>query len=97
MGGSYSLLEMRRVKQTRRRGFTRLSTKRQVTIPLRALEEAGLGPGDELKVEVDRGGRIVLTRAAGVADRRQAIEQTSGALRGVYEKGSLDRLRDEWR
>jgi AbrB family looped-hinge helix DNA binding protein len=87
----------RRVKLTRRRGFTRISGKRQVTLPLHALEQTGLGPGDELKVEVDPAGRIVLMPADGVGDRRSAIEQTSGALSGVYEKGSLDRLRAEWR
>lgn len=88
---------MKRVKQTRRRGFTRLSSKRQITIPLQALEQTGLGPGDELRVEVDRAGRIVLTPAVGGAERRLAIEETSGSLAGVYEPGSLDRLRDEWR
>jgi AbrB family looped-hinge helix DNA binding protein len=93
----YSLLMAKRVKLTRRRGFTRLSSKRQVTIPLQALEETGLGPGDELKVEVDPAGRIVLTPAGVVADRRRAIEQTSGSLAGVYEPGSLQSLRDEWR
>jgi len=88
---------VRRVKPSRRRGFTRLSGKRQVTIPLRALEQTGLGPGDELKVDVDAAGRIVLTPTSAVADRRQAIEQTSGSLARVYEKGSLERLRGEWR
>jgi AbrB family looped-hinge helix DNA binding protein len=88
---------MKRVKKTRRRGFTRVSGKRQVTIPLRALEATGLGPGDELKVEVDRAGRIVLTPADLVADRRAAIEATAGSLTGVYEPGELDRLRNEWR
>jgi bifunctional DNA-binding transcriptional regulator/antitoxin component of YhaV-PrlF toxin-antitoxin module len=68
-----------------------------VTIPLQALEQTGLGPGDQLRVEVDPAGRIVLTPASGVADRRQAIEQTSGSLAGVYERGSLERLRGEWR
>jgi AbrB family looped-hinge helix DNA binding protein len=87
----------KRVKLTRRRGFTRLSSKRQVTIPLQALEQTGLGPGDELKVEVDPAGRIVLTSAVALADRRHAIERTSGSLVGVYEPGSLERLRDEWR
>jgi len=86
-----------RVKPGRRRGFTRLSSKRQVTISLQAQEQTGLGPGDELKVEVDPAGRIVLTPAASVADRREAIEQTSGSLAGVYEPGGLERLRDEWR
>jgi hypothetical protein len=46
---------------------------------------------------VDPAGRIVLTRAAAVADRGRAIEETSGSLAGVYEKDSLERLRDEWR
>jgi AbrB family looped-hinge helix DNA binding protein len=93
----YSLLVAKRVKPRRRRGFTRLSGKRQVTIPVQALEQTGLGPGDELRVEVDPAGRIVLTPAATVADRRQAIERTSGSLADVYEPGGLDRLRDEWR
>lgn len=88
---------MSRVKRTRRVGFTRLSSKRQVTIPLRALEETGLGPGDELKVGVDRAGRIVLSPAAAHADRKRAIEETAGSLAGVYKTGSLERIRDEWR
>ncbi|RDI75445.1 transcriptional regulator, AbrB family [Gaiella occulta] len=87
----------KRVKITRRRGFTRLSSKRQVTIPLQALEATGLGPGDELKVEVDPAGRIVLSPAARMTDRRQAIERTSGSLAGVYAPGGLERLRDGWR
>lgn len=93
----YSLLSMERVKKNRRRGYTRLSSKHQVTIPQRALDEVGLGPGDELKVDVDRGSRIVLTPAAQAGDRRRAIEETSGALSGVYRPGGLEKLRDEWR
>jgi AbrB family looped-hinge helix DNA binding protein len=85
------------VKLIRRRGFTRLSSKRQVTIPLQALEQTGLGPGDELKVEVDSAGRIVLTRADEVADRTRAIRQTSGIFARVYEPGGLERQREEWR
>ncbi len=88
---------MERVKRPRRRGFTCVSSKRQVTIPLQALEQTGLGPGDELKVEVDGAGRIILTRAYDRAARLRAIEETAGSLTGVYEPGYLDRLRDEWR
>ncbi len=88
---------MKRVKPTRRRGYTRLSSKRQVTIPLHVLQEAGLGPGDELKVEVDRAGRVVLTRAEVVTDRRRAIEETAVSFTGMYPPGYLDKLRDEWR
>ncbi|MBA3244236.1 MAG: AbrB/MazE/SpoVT family DNA-binding domain-containing protein [Actinobacteria bacterium] len=88
---------MKRVKPTRRRGFTRVSSKRQVTIPLHVLEQTGVGPGDELRVEVDGAGRIVLARAVDRADRLRAIEETAGSMRGVWGPGSLDRLRDEWR
>jgi AbrB family looped-hinge helix DNA binding protein len=87
----------KRVKIPRRRGFTRVSSKRQVTIPKNALEATGLGPGDELKVDVDEAGRIVLSPASTVIGRRQAIERTSGSLAGVYRPGSLEQIRDEWR
>lgn len=88
---------MERVKKRRRRGFTRLSSKRQVTIPLHVLQATGLGPGDELKVESDTAGRVVLTRADAGLQRRRAIEETAGMFTGAYEPGHLDRLRDEWR
>lgn len=81
----------------RRRGFTRLSSKRQVTIPLAAAAQTGLAPGDEVRVDVDRAGRIVLTPAAAVPDRRAVIAETSGSLAGIYEPGGLERLRGEWR
>ncbi len=62
------------------------------------LEQTGLRPGDELKVEVDGGGRIVLSPTLSLAERRRAaIEETAGSLTGVYEPGSLERLRNEWR
>lgn len=86
----------KRVKIPRRRGFTRVSSKRQVTIPKNALEATGLGPGDELKVDVDEAGRIVLSPAGSLIDRRQAIERTSGSLAGVYHPGGLEQIRDEW-
>jgi AbrB family looped-hinge helix DNA binding protein len=86
-----------RVKLSRRRGFTRLSSKRQVTLPLRVVEQLGLVPGDELRVEADDD-RIVLCRTNSLADRRlRAIEQLAGSFADVYEPGYLDRLRDEWR
>jgi bifunctional DNA-binding transcriptional regulator/antitoxin component of YhaV-PrlF toxin-antitoxin module len=39
-----------------------LRPKRQATIPLRPCEEAGLIPGDRLRVQADGPGRIVLER-----------------------------------
>jgi len=67
---------MARVKKSRRSGYARLSSKHQVTIPKGALEALGLGPGDEFKVEVDRGGRIVLSPAAQTTAMRRAIKET---------------------
>jgi bifunctional DNA-binding transcriptional regulator/antitoxin component of YhaV-PrlF toxin-antitoxin module len=78
----------------RRRGYTRISAKNQVTLPVDALQAAGLSAGQELKVEVDGAGRLVLSRAF---DRRRAIEETAGSMPGVWEPGYLDKLRDEWR
>ena len=87
----------KRVKPARRRGFTRLSGKRQVTLPLRVVEQLGLAPGDELRVDTD-GDRIVLSRDEGLAEgRRRAIREVAGSMPGVYEPGYLDKLRDEWR
>ena len=88
---------MKQVKPKRRRGFTRVSSKRQVTIPLHVLEETGVSPGDELKVEVDSAGRIVLARPVDREGRLRAIEETAGMFTGFYEPGYLDGLRDEWR
>jgi AbrB family looped-hinge helix DNA binding protein len=81
----------------RRRGYTRLSSKRQVTVPLEVANELRLNPGDELRVEVDDG-KIVLIPELSLRERRvKAIEETAGSLTGVWPPGALDRLRDEWR
>jgi len=68
-----------------------------VTIPARALEEAGLSVGDELKVDVDPAGRILLSRVDEIATRRKAIRRTAGVLSGVYRPAELEKLRNEWR
>ena len=82
---------MKIVKNARRRGRTRISAKKQATIPADALKLAGLKAGDELRVEAAGAGRIVLVRAD------DPIERLKGCLTGVYPKGYLDRLRREWR
>ena len=56
-----------------------------------ALKEAGLKPGDEVRVSAAGRGRLVLERDLDV------VERHAGALRGVYQRGELERLRDEWR
>jgi AbrB family looped-hinge helix DNA binding protein len=88
---------MKRVKVPRRRGYTQLSPEHQVTIPAQVVEQLGLEPGDKLEVDVDRAGRIIVTRSIDGDARRRAILASAGALPGVYEPGEFDRLRDEWR
>lgn len=79
----------RRVKN-RRRGYTRVSAKHQVTIPVATLRDAGIRTGDTLRAEVRGPGEVVLIRDVDPLDR------FSGALTGAYEPGELDELRDEW-
>lgn len=47
-------------------------------------------PGDELRVESDGAGRIVLTLDDDV------IEKFAGAFTGTFEPGYLEKLRAEW-
>ena len=79
-----------RVKQTRRRGFTHVSPKHQVTIPAEALAKAGVNVGDPLKVEARASGEIVLML------ERDPLEEFAGALTGLYPPGELEQLRSEW-
>jgi bifunctional DNA-binding transcriptional regulator/antitoxin component of YhaV-PrlF toxin-antitoxin module len=85
----YPLLMADKVKQ-RRNGFTRLSSKNQATIPVRVLAEAGLEPGDELRVEAAGPGRVTLVRV------EDPLKKFAGALTGVYGPGYLEKLRAEW-
>jgi AbrB family looped-hinge helix DNA binding protein len=71
---------------------TTVSSKHQVTIPAGAFRTAGLEPGDVLKVEADRAGRVLLTRIDELLDRYSGCMQTGGDLRGQVEG-----LREEWR
>lgn len=89
---------MRAVKQRRARRkharaapVTRISRKNQTTLPVAILDRAGLGAGDEVRVEAVGAGRILLTRAT------PASERFAGCLTGVYGRGYLTRLRREWR
>jgi len=81
----------RQVKQRpRRRGYTRVSGKNQVTIPVDALATAGLRAGDMLKVEARGDGEIVLRR------EEDPLQKYYGIFTGLYPPGYLDELRDEW-
>lgn len=70
---------------------TRVSAKHQVTIPVAALRDAGVGVGDRLIATVDSPGRIVLERAD------DPVARWSGRLTGTWAPGDLGELRDEWR
>ncbi len=90
---------MTRVKEThaaeprrggRRRGFSRVSSKNQVTIPVDVLRQVGIETGDELRFEADGPGRITLER---VHDPLTAL---AGAATGAFPPGFLEEMRKEW-
>lgn len=85
------------VAKQRRRGYTRLSSKRQVTLPVRVLEELQLEPGDQFRVEAENGRIILLPIEDAAAKRLKAIEGVAGSVRGLWKPGDLERLRGEWR
>jgi bifunctional DNA-binding transcriptional regulator/antitoxin component of YhaV-PrlF toxin-antitoxin module len=81
---------MARHVKNRRRGYTRLSAKHQVTLPVDALERAGIRTGDTLRAEVRGPGEVLLVRDV------DPIDHFAGSLTGIYNQGELDELRDEW-
>jgi bifunctional DNA-binding transcriptional regulator/antitoxin component of YhaV-PrlF toxin-antitoxin module len=77
-------------KRRRRKGFTRVSSKNQVTLPVDVLTIAGVRPGDSLVVEARVNGEIVLRR------EEDPLTRFLGVFDGVYPPNYLDELRDEW-
>jgi AbrB family looped-hinge helix DNA binding protein len=64
----------------------KISSKNQVTIPVAALEEAGLHAGDEVIVEALEDGELRVRRG------ERTFESAFGALTGTYPAGYLERL-----
>lgn len=64
----------------------RISAKNQITIPVSALEEVGLHPGERVTVEPAGDGELRVRRAA------LSFDDAFGALTGTYPPGYLDRL-----
>jgi AbrB family looped-hinge helix DNA binding protein len=68
------------------KAMARISTKNQVTIPVVALEEAGLRAGDSVVVEALEEGELRIRRG------ELNFERAFGALTGTYPAGYLERL-----
>jgi bifunctional DNA-binding transcriptional regulator/antitoxin component of YhaV-PrlF toxin-antitoxin module len=74
----------------RRRCSTKVSAKNQVTLPVAALRAAHIAVGDELTVQVDGDGRLLLIREAG------PLDQVIGAFPGLSAATDLETERDAW-
>ena len=66
--------------------MARISAKHQVTIPVAALQEAGLRAGEAVTVEPSGDGELRVRRAA------LGFEDAFGALTGTYPVGYLEQL-----
>ncbi len=68
-----------------------ISRKNQVTLPVEALREAGLGPGDDVRIRAAGSGRLEIVRLEAL------IEEFAGVVGDdVYPPGYLEELRSEW-
>jgi AbrB family looped-hinge helix DNA binding protein len=70
-----------------------VTSKFQATIPQAAAEAAGIQPGDELRVEADGDGRVIMTREEDPVD---ALVELGEKLDIRYPPGYLEELRAEW-
>jgi AbrB family looped-hinge helix DNA binding protein len=66
--------------------MSKISSKNQVTIPVAALEEAGLRAGDQIVVEAWEDGELRIRR------RALTFDSAFGALTGAYPPGYLAQL-----
>jgi len=66
--------------------MSRISSKNQLTVPVSALTEAGLGAGDQVIVEPVGDGELRVRRAV------LGFNDAFGALSGRYPAGYLERL-----
>jgi bifunctional DNA-binding transcriptional regulator/antitoxin component of YhaV-PrlF toxin-antitoxin module len=73
---------------------TKVSRKNQVTLPVAALREAGVQPGDVLRVEVEAPGvfRLVQTKDPWW----ELFCKLQGSNLSITTREELEELRDEW-
>ena len=69
----------------------KVSSKRQLTLPKREMDSAGLEPGATVRVEAVGPGQILVTRLDDIIARYAGTVATDGKARHA-----LDRMRDEW-
>lgn len=70
--------------------MAKLSSKNQVTIPVKVMRQAGLRPGDELRVRASGAGTVEIARAQDIVSR------FAGSMPGVWPPDELETLRREW-
>ena len=61
-----------------------------MTLPVAVLADAHVAAGDELRVQADGDGRIVLERAG------DPLEKFVGTVPGLAAATDLERMREEW-
>lgn len=79
------------VKDLKRAGRSRISSKHQITIPIGAFSEAGLREGDVVRVEAQGRGRVLIARLDDLVKEYAGCLHTGGEL-GRTVRG----LRQEW-
>jgi AbrB family looped-hinge helix DNA binding protein len=68
-----------------------VSRKNQITIPAEVMRQAGLAPGDDVRISSVGPGRIELVKT------EELIDEFAGALdEAAYPDGYLDEVRRGW-